>query len=252
MDNIWQNVVRKTHKRTQWTTTKPPTTTMTATNHRIPSPSAKIKKLRGLVAWQMAKTAWQWDYGQSGQHHVWEDQWTQQSVIDQATEDTIPTNRSIAEHNAKLCEMELKWCREKLSLFPSHIHTTFAAVQSHLKARDAKHAQWATLFVNNEETRYNGIEEEGEEEDKEREEWKGRKRGRKGRRRRGNRGRQMDGGCTREHKWHHCDITIHRSFTPTHHHNQLIRQPAHTNEARWPLLATETTQATHHHLTTLV
>ena len=34
--------------------------------------------------------------------------------------------------------MELKWCCKKPSMFPSHIHTMFAAVRSHLEACDVK------------------------------------------------------------------------------------------------------------------
>ena len=75
----------------------------------------------------MAKTAWQWDYGQSSQHHVWEDWQTKWTVIDRATKDTIATHRSITEHNAKLHEMEHQWCCKKLTLFPTNICTTFAA-----------------------------------------------------------------------------------------------------------------------------
>ena len=52
---------------------KLPTATMTTTSHETPTPSAEIMELRGLVARQTAKTTWQHDYGQSGQHHVFED-----------------------------------------------------------------------------------------------------------------------------------------------------------------------------------
>ena len=89
---------------------KPPTATMTTTSHETSTPSAKIMELRGLVAWQTAKTVWQHDYGQSGQHHVFEDWRTKQSVIDQTTEDAIAANRSIREHDEKLHKMELMWC----------------------------------------------------------------------------------------------------------------------------------------------
>ena len=82
----------------------------------------------------MAKTAWQCDYGQLGQHHVWEDCQTQQTVIDQATKDSIVANRSVREHNAKLHEMELTWCHKKPGLYP----TTFTAIRSCLEAHDAK------------------------------------------------------------------------------------------------------------------
>ena len=73
MDQIWQNVARKTREHTKWTTMKLPTATMTTTSHETPTPSAEIMELRGLVARQTAKTTWQHDYGQSGQHHVFED-----------------------------------------------------------------------------------------------------------------------------------------------------------------------------------
>ena len=116
MDQIWQNAARKTRERAKRATTKPPTATMkpptaitkpptattTTTSHGTPTPSAKITELRGLVAWQTAKTAWQRDYGQSGQHHVFEDWRTKQSVIERATEDAIAANRSIREHDKKL------------------------------------------------------------------------------------------------------------------------------------------------------
>ena len=119
---------------------KPPTATTTTTSHRIPTLSADITELRGLVAWQTAKTAWQCDYGQSGQHHIFEDWQMKWSMIDQTTEDAIATNRSIREHDEKLHKMELTWCREKPGLFPTHIRTTFATIGSCLEARDAKQA----------------------------------------------------------------------------------------------------------------
>ena len=113
---------------------------MTTTSHETPTPSAKIMELRGLVAWQTAKTMWQCDYGQSGQHHVFEDWWMKQSMIDWATEDAIAPNRSIREHDEKLHKMELTWCQEKPGLFPTHIRTTFATVRSRLEAHDVR---WA-------------------------------------------------------------------------------------------------------------
>ena len=83
---------------------------MTTMSHGTPTPSAKITELRGLVAWQTAKTAWQCDYGQSGQHHIFEDWRMKWSMIDQATEDAITANRSVREHDKKLHKMELMWC----------------------------------------------------------------------------------------------------------------------------------------------
>jgi hypothetical protein len=38
------------------------------------------------------------------------------------------------EHDAKLHDMEIEWCREKPRLFPETIHITFAAVRTHLEA----------------------------------------------------------------------------------------------------------------------
>ena len=129
MDDMWQNAVRKTCECTKRTTMKPLTMTMTITNHRIPSPSAEIKIPRGLVAQQMAKTAWQYNYGQSGQYHIFEDWWTKWSVMNQATNDTIDTNRSVREHGKKLHKIELTWGCKKPGLLPTHIHTMFTVIR---------------------------------------------------------------------------------------------------------------------------
>ena len=110
MDQIWQNAARKTRERTKRATTKPPTAATTTTSHGTPTPSAEITELRGLVARQTAKIAWQHDYGQSGQHHVFEDWRMKQSMIERATEDAIAANRSVREHDEKLHKMELRWC----------------------------------------------------------------------------------------------------------------------------------------------
>ena len=109
-------------------------------NHGTPCPSAEIGKLWGKVMQQTAKTMWQCNYGQSGQHLLLEDRQTQCTVINQATKDAIVANTSIRELNAKLHGMELKWCHEKPGLFPSHTQTMFATVRSRLEAHDAKQA----------------------------------------------------------------------------------------------------------------
>ena len=107
-------------------------------NHETPHPSDEIRTLWGKIVKQTAKTTWQHSYGHPGQHLLIEGWKTQCTVINQATKDAIATNRSIEEHDAKLCEMELKWCHERPGIFPDHIRITFATVRSHHEARDAK------------------------------------------------------------------------------------------------------------------
>ena len=52
-------------------------------------------------------------------------------------------NTSIEQHDARLREMEMAWCREKTSPFPDHVRTTFATVRARLEARDAKYIKQA-------------------------------------------------------------------------------------------------------------
>ena len=112
---------------------KPPTATMTTTNHETPRPSDKIQKIWGKFVRQTAKTMWQCNYSWPCQHLLIEGWKTQCTVINQAIKD-IATNRSVSKHDAKLHEMVLKWCCEKPGIFPDHIHTMFTAGRSHLEA----------------------------------------------------------------------------------------------------------------------
>ena len=138
MGAIWRNAVRKTCECTQQTTMKPPKATTATTNHKTPHPSDKIRTLWGKIVKQTAKTVWQRSYGRPGQHLLIEAWKAQHTMINRATKEAITANRSVSEHDEKLHEMELKWCRERPGIFPDHIHITFAAVRSHLEARDAK------------------------------------------------------------------------------------------------------------------
>ena len=91
------------------------------------------------------------------------------AVIDRATRDAIAANTSIEQHDARLREMELTWCRKKPSLFPSHIRTTFATVRSRLEARDAKQAGQVRTATRYELADFDGIR-KGEDEERRREE----------------------------------------------------------------------------------
>ena len=115
-------------------------TSTTTTNHETPHPSDEIQKIWGKIMKQTAKTTWQHSYGHPGQHLSIEDWKAQRTVINRAMKAAIATNRSIKEHDAKLREMELKWCCERPGTFPDHIRITFTTVRSRLEAHDAKRA----------------------------------------------------------------------------------------------------------------
>ena len=227
MDDIWRNAVRRTHKCTQKTTMKPPTATTISKNHETPCPSAEIKKLWGRIVWQTAKTTWQHDYGQSGQHLLLEKRQTQHTVINQAMKDAIMANTSIEE----LDKNSMEWSSSGAMRNQAY---SLATSEPHLLPCDLV----LKLMTQNEQTEYQ--QPQGTNLQVLREPWKRRtkrsrerrekgregkrrerERGREGKRRGGRqgerRGRQWtDSGCTRECKWH--------PWSPDHSH------PTTTNE----------------------
>ena len=175
MDQIWRNAARKTCEHAQQATkahmsiTAPtaPTANSTITLN-FPHLPAELKERWKLKANRAMRMALQNHFYKTGKL-MSIPIGSSHTVINQATQDMITTNTSIEQHDLKLCDVELAWCRKKSSLFPDHIRTTFASIRSHLKAHDVKRASRVRTATRYELADFEGTR-EGENEKKQREE----------------------------------------------------------------------------------